>query len=243
MESAALSGKRPAKSLRTYSRRTTSDGNPEPPRKRQRRNNSNTGSKSESPPQLPKQMHLRLPPPPVPNRGSILTYFEVRSSSSSTTSRCEQLSEPALPSSTPPSSPPRIQALRKKPRRLTTKPIRAAALPEYGLAVEETSDPILEEARGWEGNEAVREPSISSLNRQSRSEEDRRDTGNNETSKRQKFKQAAVQTTLSLSLTEKQFIECKDCNMLYNPYHDSDVRLHARRHAVILRAKKAAGSD
>ena len=50
---------------------------------------------------------------------------------------------------------------------------------------------------------------------------------------------ATVQTTLSLSLSSDAsgFAECRDCNMLYNPYHEKDARLHARRHAALLSAR------
>lgn len=49
-------------------------------------------------------------------------------------------------------------------------------------------------------------------------------------------KQAAVQTTLSLSIGGGAGMkECKVCDTVYNPFHPEDVKVHAKRHAVVLK--------
>ncbi|KAI0202916.1 hypothetical protein F4808DRAFT_61644 [Astrocystis sublimbata] len=47
--------------------------------------------------------------------------------------------------------------------------------------------------------------------------------------------QASVQTTLSLSMHEAHYTECRECGMLYNHLHETDVKYHARRHAAALK--------
>lgn len=49
---------------------------------------------------------------------------------------------------------------------------------------------------------------------------------------------AMVQQTLSLSISETGFTECRECSMLYNPLHEKDRRFHARQHAAILKARE-----
>ncbi|ROV90805.1 hypothetical protein VPNG_09849 [Cytospora leucostoma] len=50
-------------------------------------------------------------------------------------------------------------------------------------------------------------------------------------------KQAAVQTTLSLSIGGGSGMrECRVCDTVYNPFHPEDAKLHARRHAVVLKS-------
>ncbi|KAK7736701.1 hypothetical protein SLS53_006910 [Cytospora paraplurivora] len=50
-------------------------------------------------------------------------------------------------------------------------------------------------------------------------------------------KQAAVQTTLSLSVGGGSGMrECRVCDTVYNPFHPEDAKLHARRHAVVLKS-------
>lgn len=47
-----------------------------------------------------------------------------------------------------------------------------------------------------------------------------------------------VQQTLSLSMSETGFTECRECSMLYNPLHEKDRRYHARQHAAIMKARE-----
>jgi hypothetical protein len=229
--------------LRTYGKRTTSNNAAVPPTKKRRMAHddadivdalSKASEKAESSKQLAKRDELQLPPPTAqqPKKGTILSYFKVRSPSSGTSSACAQ-SEPVMPSSTPPSSPPSAVASRKRPRRLTTKTFHRI----------ETSTPEVdgEEAAGAQKERqhepALQDTSATCLNQKRGWEAPGADVGTRG-SKRQKSKRATIQTTISLSLDEKQFMECTECNMIYNPYHEADVKLHKRRHAASLRSKR-----
>lgn len=47
---------------------------------------------------------------------------------------------------------------------------------------------------------------------------------------------AAVQTTLSLTIGGGAGMrECRVCDTVYNPFHPEDAKVHAKRHAVVLR--------
>lgn len=49
-------------------------------------------------------------------------------------------------------------------------------------------------------------------------------------------RQSAVQTTLSLHIGAGAGMkECKECDTVYNPFHPEDVKVHAKRHAVVLK--------
>ena len=95
---------------------------------------------------------------------------------------------------------------------------------------------------------ALKDTSTNALNQAAAAQSDRRSeagkrgkkSANANTKPKPKPKPAAatVQTTLSLSLSDSGFAECKDCNMLYNPYHEKDAKLHARRHAAMIKAKE-----
>jgi hypothetical protein len=251
----------PRPPLRTYSKRSTSNGNTEPPSKKRRIDDDNkqgvdrVGSFPKSIELLnqpPKQSQPQLPLPAAtlkqPKKGSILSYFKVTSPSSGTASSCEQSSEPAIPSSTPPSSPPVHNATgQRKRRRLTTKPVH-----QTGSGITDTAAELGTKETGLDtpptgsekSNAVLRDVSTNVVNRQTVRTADKSDFGKRGTKKRQKSTQATVQTTLSLSLTEKQFVECKDCSMLYNPYHEKDVKLHARQHAALKKTTKSAiGSE
>lgn len=159
-----------------------------------------------------------------------MSYFKVTSPSSGSTTPCEVSSDILCPPSTPPSSPP---PARKKRRRLTTKP-----------SYQRTPDTEDDSERDVSGSATENEPSERSrtvvlseagapkLNQQDKSKESR---ANKNT---RKPKPATVQTTLVLSLNETGFVECQECNMLYNSLHEKDVKLHARRHAAVLRKAK-----
>lgn len=50
-----------------------------------------------------------------------------------------------------------------------------------------------------------------------------------------------VQTTLSLSIGSSAGMrECKLCDTVYNPFHPEDVKVHAKRHAVVLKTERRA---
>ncbi|KAH6653004.1 hypothetical protein BKA67DRAFT_659653 [Truncatella angustata] len=246
-------------SIRTYGKRATPAGSVEPPTKRRRAESSHvnihsiagrfapkTGTAAQTADSLDSQLPSALPPQ-QPKKGTILGYFKVRSPSSETLSPCAQSSEPVLPSPTPPSSPPALERARKQRRRLTTKPALCTDQStkdgrgedesdhnDAGHTPKEDEDEDEDEAQN---HTVLTDTTTSSLNRKPSREPDRSDAGKRGASKKQKPQRASVQTTLSLSLTEKQFVECTECNMLYNPYHEKDVKMHKKRHAALLKSK------
>lgn len=54
-------------------------------------------------------------------------------------------------------------------------------------------------------------------------------------------KKQAVQTTLSLAIGGSAGMrECKVCDTVYNPFHPEDIKLHAKRHAGVLKMRVAS---
>lgn len=68
--------------------------------------------------------------------------------------------------------------------------------------------------------------------------------GSQQNSKKRKTlakKQQIVQTTLSLSIGGSAGMrECKVCDMVYNPFHPEDVKVHTKRHAGALKKRASA---
>lgn len=232
--------------LRTYSKRTISRDNGEPAAKKQRTDGSPpkpfrpaaSGPAADQQPESSKMnpQPAASQPSTRPKKGSILNYFKVRSPTSGTGSSCEHSSDPVLPPSTPPSSPPRLQSSRKR-RRLTTKPVRASCdlLADDSSATELQRSPNRVSAPN---HTTSPESSTNTPSTGKREQEIPPDLGKRGTVRKPKSKQATVQTVISLSLNEKGFTECAECNTLYNPLHEKDVKLHARQHAAFLRKAK-----
>lgn len=117
----------------------------------------------------------------------------------------------------------------------------------------DTDDPTRPPSKAAADLGALKDTSTNALNQAAAAQSDRRSEAGKRgkksanTKPKPKPKSAAtVQTTLSLSLSDAGFAECKDCNMLYNPYHEKDAKLHARRHAAVVKAKekeKRRGGD
>lgn len=56
--------------------------------------------------------------------------------------------------------------------------------------------------------------------------------------KTQPKKKSTVQTTLSLAIGGSAGMrECKECDTVYNPFHPEDVKVHAKRHAGVLKLR------
>lgn len=54
-------------------------------------------------------------------------------------------------------------------------------------------------------------------------------------------KKQAVQTTLSLAIGGSAGMrECKVCDTVYNPFHPEDIKVHAKRHAGVLKKRTAS---
>ncbi|CAJ2509305.1 Uu.00g143310.m01.CDS01 [Anthostomella pinea] len=238
--------------LRTYSKRASSTDAPEPEAKRRRIADTTaagtkrtTNAKKPPPPALP---------PQTAQKGTLFAYFKkVAPPTSSSTLPSEPSSEAAeheLDNTiTPPSSPPKLNVRRKKARRLTTRVVsRDIEEPD-----DENGDSEESEERAKELTDGEVSPSSSdggiiiimaetSPNSLDRVVDGRRTKRPEAVGKRGKEtpevpKAATVQTTLSLSLNDQGFTECRDCYMLYNPYHEKDVRHHARLHDALQKAR------
>ncbi|KAI1372111.1 hypothetical protein F4677DRAFT_274686 [Hypoxylon crocopeplum] len=241
------SNKRP---LRTYSKRASTDAG-EPVSKKRRIGDANLVPTSEvitaesTRDSRIRQASPTLPPPPPVKKGTIMSYFKiVPSVSSSTLQSSEPPSEPPGPTSTPPSSPPLPDTKRRKRRRLTTR-ITPQSTSEDRKTEElaktdgdcEGQDVVGDGTRPAEGDSGIlSESSLSALNRKASSQRERSEAGKRGRSS----KATTVQTTLSLTMEDKGFTECKECNMLYNPVHKDDAKCHAKRHAAMLKAKSKA---
>ncbi|KAF7536946.1 hypothetical protein G7054_g4092 [Neopestalotiopsis clavispora] len=252
--------------LRTYSKRSAPNTT-EPQSKKRRVESSNVdihtiagrfaqNIETACQPKQDAQPQIPLPAPAQqPKKGTILSYFKVRSPSSATSSAsslCAEGSKTAppsstLPSSTPPSSLPleeSSESTRKKRRRLTTKPPLQNSDSSIQGSDDDHSSGTEQQIQVASDSEAtLRDVDDNQLTQDTRIKAERPHSRKRGTKKGPKAKQATVQTTLSLSLTEKQFVECNECNMLYNPYHEKDLKMHKKSHAAMLKAKKAMNKD
>ncbi|KAK8055620.1 hypothetical protein PG993_000847 [Apiospora rasikravindrae] len=247
--------------LRTYSKRTTPRDDSEPPAKKQKTTSNvakptaaadgmpQVPASSDKPEPSPARTLKSKPQPELPvaqrprepaKKGTIMSYFKVTSPSSGSATPCEVSSEAVHPPSTPPSSPPALShESRKRRRRLTTKPSYQTT-PELE-SERDASEPAAEaELEKSPKALAFSEVGAQKLNQQDKSEESRSEAGKRGTTRKtaKPKKTATVQTTIVLSLNETGFVECEECNMLYNSLHEKDVKLHARRHAALLRKAK-----
>ncbi|RYP68048.1 hypothetical protein DL771_006889 [Monosporascus sp. 5C6A] len=242
--------------LKTYSKKPTSNGSMEPPLKRRRTDEVGQATRprgGESPSlQQENRSQPSLPPSHAslhPKRGTIMSYFKVVSPSSNhVTSSCEPSSCGVEPTSSPPSSPPlKTDSRPKKRRRLTTKVV-PKGLDATGDAEEKTIEsPAPETDKSTttrrENSRVLADASKDALNKTAIQLEQRLEAGKRVKGKGPSSKSVIVQTTLSLSMSDKGFAECKECNMLYNPYHEKDAKFHARRHAAMLKSKSQRGSE
>ncbi|RYP78167.1 hypothetical protein DL769_003248 [Monosporascus sp. CRB-8-3] len=242
--------------LKTYSKKATSSGSTEPPLKRRRteevaQTTRPKGCESPSLQQDNRCQPLLLPPHASrhPKKGTIMSYFKVVSPSSNhVTSSCEPSSCGVEPTSTPPSPPPlKTDSRPKKRRRLTTKIVAKDLDATVDAEEENIESPAPETDQSTttrrEDSGILADKSKDALNKASSQPEQRLEAGKRGKSKGPSSKSVTVQTTLSLSMSDKGFAECKECNMLYNPYHEKDAKFHARRHAAMLKSKSQKGSE
>ncbi|KAI0886576.1 uncharacterized protein GGS22DRAFT_186645 [Annulohypoxylon maeteangense] len=236
--------------LRTYSKRALPTDTSEPVSKKRRIEETSIGpERTDEATEPPHQSEIACPsptlPPSKPKKGSIMSYFKVmQPMPSSSAISSEPTSGPTEPASTPPSSPPMFDLNRKKRRRLTTRIISRAT----------SNDPNQEDIVEGEDQRSddIGDGSVASASPADALSDASSNTLDRPTAKRKKQfgvrkhrrnkedqKPSAVQTTLSLSLSEKGFTECKECNMLYNPLHKQDAKCHASRHAAMLKAKSS----
>ncbi|RYP89671.1 hypothetical protein DL770_004202 [Monosporascus sp. CRB-9-2] len=242
--------------LKTYSKKAMSSGSMEPPLKRRRTEEvaQDTHPKWSDSPSLHQENRSQPSLPPShasrhPKRGTIMSYFKVVSPSSNhMSSSSEPPSCGVEPTSTPPlSSPPKTDSRPKKRRRLATK-VASRDLDATDDEEEETIESPAQEndqstTARREDLRILADKSKGALNKAATQPGQRLEAGKRGKSKGPNSKSVTVQTTLSLSMSDKGFTECKECNMLYNPYHEKDAKFHARRHAAMLKSKSQKGSQ
>lgn len=243
----------PRPQLRTYSKRAPPRDDSEPPAKKQKTRDlakptaAGVSQATPSKPEPPSSRTLKSKQPELPaqrpaepsKKGTIMSYFKVTSPSSGTGTPCEISSEAVDLPSTPPSSPPALSHDRKRRRRLTTKPSYQST-PELE-SERDASESATEDAPNKRSKTlALSEVGAQKLYQKEQSEESQSESGKGGATKKiaKPKKTATVQTTIVLSLNETGFVECQECNMLYNSLHAKDVKLHARRHAAVLRKAK-----
>ncbi|KAK6953634.1 hypothetical protein Daesc_005939 [Daldinia eschscholtzii] len=235
--------------LRTYGKRTSSSDSAQSTSKKRCIEKTDTAILSNDETPAESLCDTTIPPSPtLPpaqpiRKGTIMNYFKVVPSSSSCASHSPAPSSgPVDPTSTPPSSPPTSGLQRKQRRRLTTRIVSRAT------SVESKAEDLVEEDEKERVNEvdtvsmspnnssqAFSEISSAILNLPVIKPKRQPDTKRERNMK--PSKPTTIQTTLSLSIDDKGFTECKECDMLYNPLHKQDAKYHAKRHAAILKAK------
>ncbi|KAI0486731.1 hypothetical protein F4859DRAFT_312272 [Xylaria cf. heliscus] len=249
--------------LRTYSKRTSSTESTEPtPKRRCIVNPSMTSIPNEEVRVTPSEPEhgatastSKSPPLPPSKKGTITAYFgritpQPRVITSSSDPPSDPLSESNEPTITPPSSPPVDTTRKRRVRRLKTRVVTQR------IDEEEASD---EEQENQDGKRIrriselkspvhARPPVLSestpeSLNQTRGTPPTGTEASKARESRRREKKQASVQTTLSLSMNEAHYTECKECGMLYNHLHKTDVKYHARRHAALRRARAQSSAE
>ncbi|KAI1653412.1 hypothetical protein F4813DRAFT_393727 [Daldinia decipiens] len=240
--------------LRTYGKRISTNEPLQPTPKRRCIENINTATISNNE-EIESPCNTNIPSSPVlptirpMRKGTIMSYFKVVSSSSSSCAlnSSNPSSEPVDPINTPPSSPPIRTLPRKNRRKLTTRITSRAASEESNTegttkkdGEEERNDGVdIGSMLSTDSPHTLSEVSSATLNLPATEQNIQPDTKKREWSIKKVSKPATVQTTLSLSIEDKGFIECNECNMLYNPLHKQDAKCHARRHAAMLKAKSS----
>ncbi|KAI1427674.1 hypothetical protein F5Y12DRAFT_146631 [Xylaria sp. FL1777] len=244
--------------LRTYSKRTSTEST-EPPLKRRCLTSSSTASVRDKETSLvpPDPEHtataLTLKPPtslPSTKKGTITAYFGriipqpplVTLSSVPSSDPSSQSNEPTI---IPPSSPSLMTAKKRRARRLKTRVVTKRVHEKDDSDEDQENQDDKERMgriRDIEPPENVRPPALleatpNALNQGKGVDKARSSGGNPGENRRREKKTASVQTTLSLSMNEAQYTECKECGMLYNHLHKTDVKYHAQRHAALRRAK------
>ncbi|KAI0185243.1 hypothetical protein EV127DRAFT_208853 [Xylaria flabelliformis] len=247
--------------LRTYSKRTSTDSN-EPTSKRRCIVETSTasipngeghiapsGSERNAMSSISKSHSL----PPI-KKGTITAYFGIITSQQPTVtpssdSSSDPSSEPNEPATTPPSSPPVITTRKRRARRLKTRVVTQSIDEEEGDEEEQENQDSKKRSKRIRDVEppththppVLSESTLDSLNQIRNVTSSRSGAGKPLENQQREKKQASVQTTLSLSMHETHYTECKECGMLYNHLHKTDIKYHARRHAALRRAKTQAG--
>ncbi|GAW17799.1 hypothetical protein ANO14919_072660 [Xylariales sp. No.14919] len=246
--------------LRTYSKRTSSTESTEPAPKRRCLASSSAPSIRDEETRLnptePRNSttgSVPTPSTPLPptKKGTITAYFSKiipqpsAAAPSSDSPSSDLLSDSNEPTITPPSSPPIITTRKKRTRRLKTRVVTQRIDENEGSDEEEENQKRgkrIGRIRASNPSADARPPALSettpnTLNQSDGTPKTRSEGSKRRENGRRENKTPSVQTTLSLSMSEAHYTECKECGMLYNHLHETDVKYHARRHAALRRAK------
>ncbi|RWA12519.1 hypothetical protein EKO27_g2586 [Xylaria grammica] len=241
--------------LRTYSKRTSSTESTEPAPKRRCLASSSAPSIRDEETRLnPTEPRngttgsVPTPSTPLPptKKGTITAYFSKiipqpsAAAPSSDSPSSDLLSDSNEPTITPPSSPPVITTRKKRARRLKTRVVTQRIDENEGSDEEEEnqkSGKRIGRMRASNPPADTRPPALSETTPNTLNQSDGTLRPRSEGGKRRENKMPSMQTTLSLSMSEAHYTECRECGMLYNHLHETDVKYHARRHAALRRAK------
>ncbi|KAI0460591.1 hypothetical protein F5B21DRAFT_14107 [Xylaria acuta] len=247
--------------LRTYGKRTSSESTEPTPKRRCIAGSSMASSPEEraritssEPEHNTASSISNSPPLPSIKKGTITAYFGRIMPQAPAVTLSPYLSSDLSsgsnePTITPPSSSPVIATRKRRARRLKTRVVTSRTNEEANDEERENQDSkkrigrILEaeaESPAHARPPALSESTPDSLNQTRSISKTRLDDGKPWKNRRREKKHASVQTTLSLSMNEAHYTECKECGMLYNHLHETDVKYHARRHAALRRAKAQA---
>ncbi|KAJ2972777.1 hypothetical protein NUW58_g9114 [Xylaria curta] len=250
--------------LRTYSKRTLSTESADPTPKRRCIAGPPTASVQDEDTRITHPEPGNCAPAPISNplsslppakKGTITAYFgriipQPRASTPPSDLSSDPLSDSNGSTTTPPSSPPIIPSKRRGTRRLKTRVVVHCANEQNASDGKQEDQDSQKQTRMIHDSESPThacasppsETTLNIFNQTENTSEAPSERDKSRVSKRQEKKQMSVQTTLSLSMNETHYTECKECGMLYNHLHEADVKYHARRHAALRRAKTQAGA-
>ncbi|TLD15664.1 uncharacterized protein PgNI_00707 [Pyricularia grisea] len=202
---------------------------------------SPTPSPSSSPSPSPSPSPAKSAP-----KSSILRYFKKTSPTPASlpSPTKSQTAEHSEPPSSPVVSPPPKRSLRA-PRRLTTRPARLIdardGSPSDSIYNTNNSTETPEAHQSLPGNARTTLKEDPANSRMTKSCDCQFKPCSHQTkpgSKRAiKSPTSTIQMTLSLSARSSGITQCRECDMLYNPLHPSDVKNHSRHHAALAKIK------
>ncbi|KAI1169521.1 hypothetical protein F4777DRAFT_215524 [Nemania sp. FL0916] len=250
--------------LRTYSTRTACTAPAEPAAKRRCSGASSPTTiqphdrsvTAQTPEQSTSNPIAQSSPLLSTKKGTITAYFGRRMPQPPTLPFSDPLSDALsncrTPSTTPPSSPP-SSSRKRRARRLKTRVATQAREDSESSGDDQENQDAKDQTKllhGVNSTERV-QPATSALSRAKSSVLHQADDisttitagSRSQDEQRREHRPASIQTTLSLSMTNTQYVECKECGMVYNQLHKTDVRYHARRHASLRRKAKTLTSE
>ncbi|KAH9431451.1 hypothetical protein MCOR02_008740 [Pyricularia oryzae] len=179
-------------------------------------------------------------------KSSILRYFKKTAATPAplpSPTRSQTADHSETPSS-PVISPPPKRSLRA-PRRLTTRPSRIIDArddsPSDSIHDTNRSTETLDADQSSPGNvrTTIKEDSANPRRTKPCDCQFKPCSHQNKPGSRRAVKSptSTIQMTLSLSARSSSITQCRECDMLYNPLHPSDVKNHSRHHAALAKIK------